>query len=193
MRSKRNTTLRVRYGAHPAAVPSAAPAEGAGPPVDVGAPALERLALLQPDSLSVRPTSGHGPLPPGSPVRRASISSQPSPARPGRAVSGGNLFGRDAAGAAGAAAAGDKLQLVCSVCGARGKGDSPACAECRRSFVKCALCRVAVRGAYMWCQGCGHGGHLPHMSAWFERYADCPTGCGHRCNVKTDRTMTWTS
>ena len=53
---------------------------------------------------------------------------------------------------------------------------SPAC-------VLCSICAQPVRGLYAWCQGCGHGGHLQHMEAWFARSTTCPTGCGHRCQL----------
>jgi hypothetical protein len=34
---------------------------------------------------------------------------------------------------------------------------------------------------YVWCQGCGHGGHLHHMQDWLNSSQWCPAGCGHRC------------
>ena len=45
----------------------------------------------------------------------------------------------------------------------------------------CAICRLPVRGTYVWCQGCGHGGHFDHMSQWFSTQSLCPTGCMHNC------------
>ena len=41
-----------------------------------------------------------------------------------------------------------------------------------------------VRGIYVWCPGCSHGGHVDHMREWFlnRRNAVCPTGCGHVCH-----------
>lgn len=38
-----------------------------------------------------------------------------------------------------------------------------------------------VRGIYVWCQGCTHGGHVVHMNEWFSCNRQCPTGCGHMC------------
>lgn len=29
--------------------------------------------------------------------------------------------------------------------------------------VTCALCHLTVRGLFVWCRGCSHGGHLEHM------------------------------
>mmetsp|Transcript_1521 Transcript_1521/g.4603 ORF Transcript_1521/g.4603 Transcript_1521/m.4603 type:complete len:207 (+) Transcript_1521:518-1138(+) len=48
----------------------------------------------------------------------------------------------------------------------------------------CGVCELPVRGSYIWCQGCGHGGHLAHMRNWFETEVECPTGCGHRCQIR---------
>ena len=48
----------------------------------------------------------------------------------------------------------------------------------------CVVCQLPVRGLYVWCQGCGHGGHETHLREWFEKYVECPTGCGHRCQIR---------
>ena len=48
----------------------------------------------------------------------------------------------------------------------------------------CGVCQLPVRGLYAWCQGCGHGGHAAHMRQWFEKNVECPTGCGHRCQIR---------
>ena len=48
----------------------------------------------------------------------------------------------------------------------------------------CSVCQLAVRGLHVWCQGCGHGGHVDHMREWFRTSLECPTGCGHQCQLK---------
>ena len=48
----------------------------------------------------------------------------------------------------------------------------------------CAVCNTAVRGLYVWCQGCGHGGHLEHLRGWFANHTECPAGCGHQCQLR---------
>jgi len=48
----------------------------------------------------------------------------------------------------------------------------------------CSVCQLPVRGLYSWCQGCGHGGHAKHMRTWFQGNLECPTGCGHRCQLR---------
>jgi hypothetical protein len=50
-----------------------------------------------------------------------------------------------------------------------------------------ALPKEPVKGVFVWCPGCGHGGHLEHALEWFggidNRLREmCPTGCGHHCN-----------
>lgn len=63
------------------------------------------------------------------------------------------------------------------------------CRSCRRRVGFCFLCHEPVRGVYVWCPGCGHGGHLDHALQWFGGQSGkgvremCPTGCGHRCNM----------
>ncbi|CAH8432318.1 unnamed protein product [Schistosoma bovis] len=60
-----------------------------------------------------------------------------------------------------------------------------ACSRHATSFdpatITCALCHLVVRGLFVCCRGCSHGGHLDHMQAWFMKRSECPTGCGHRC------------
>ena len=46
------------------------------------------------------------------------------------------------------------------------------------------MCNTAVRGLYVWCQGCGHGGHLEHLRGWFANHTECPAGCGHQCQLR---------
>jgi len=58
------------------------------------------------------------------------------------------------------------------------------CEGCQSVVSRCAICQLAVRGVYVWCQGCGHGGHLDHLNKWFETESVCPSGCGHNCRMK---------
>jgi len=53
------------------------------------------------------------------------------------------------------------------------------------SVSSCVLCRQPVKGMYTVCPGCGHGGHLGHMTSWFAKQDTCPSGCGHICNFST--------
>ncbi|VDM31435.1 unnamed protein product [Hydatigera taeniaeformis] len=54
----------------------------------------------------------------------------------------------------------------------------------------CAVCHMTVRGIYLWCIGCSHGGHLDHIREWISRRAECPAGCGHYCEYgKLDRNL----
>jgi hypothetical protein len=52
----------------------------------------------------------------------------------------------------------------------------------RQGSIKCALCLECISGLYICCEICGHGGHAEHLSEWFSRYEECPTGCSCRCS-----------
>ena len=48
-------------------------------------------------------------------------------------------------------------------------------------FLSVFRSHLIVKGPHVWCQGCGHGGHLIHMQEWFSKRVWCPAGCGHMC------------
>uniref|UniRef100_A0A6V2AHI3 GATOR complex protein WDR24 n=1 Tax=Ditylum brightwellii TaxID=49249 RepID=A0A6V2AHI3_9STRA len=58
------------------------------------------------------------------------------------------------------------------------------CKSCRRQIGRCWICHEAVKGIFVWCPGCGHGGHIDHTLEWFGGRGErtlresCPTGCG---------------
>ncbi|KAI8853972.1 hypothetical protein BC829DRAFT_239505 [Chytridium lagenaria] len=56
-----------------------------------------------------------------------------------------------------------------------------ACESCKKIVSKCALCHKTVRGQYVWCQVCLHGGHLQCIRNWFMANVECCTGCRHQC------------
>ena len=58
---------------------------------------------------------------------------------------------------------------------------STRCRKCQKVAAQCSLCQLPVHGLQVWCQGCGHGGHLGEIQAWFRTEEECPSGCGHRC------------
>ncbi|KAI0985804.1 hypothetical protein GJ496_001367 [Pomphorhynchus laevis] len=79
------------------------------------------------------------------------------------------------------------LRLQCMKCGrsfSNGKHNSSsssyACHNCRTS-VKCILCRQPVKGIYISCIVCSHGGHMDHVKLWFAKKRRCPSGCSHPC------------
>ncbi|RDD42689.1 WD repeat-containing protein 24 [Trichoplax sp. H2] len=55
------------------------------------------------------------------------------------------------------------------------------CNICKKQAALCSVCHLPVKGLYVWCHGCGHGGHLQHMKEWIKKNHVCPTGCKHRC------------
>ena len=82
------------------------------------------------------------------------------------------------------------IRTLCGGCGklietnritSTSRANSGRCKKCRTVANLCAVCHKPVQGLYVWCQGCGHGGHLEHISAWLEENKKCPSGCGHRC------------
>ncbi|KAM9996205.1 hypothetical protein ACTFIY_002403 [Dictyostelium cf. discoideum] len=75
------------------------------------------------------------------------------------------------------------LISACSSCGKSIPQNSIICEKCNKASSKCSICRLPVKGMWVWCQGCGHGGHLEHMKTWFidKNQKSCPTGCTHIC------------
>jgi len=77
----------------------------------------------------------------------------------------------------------------CPTCSKPLQRQDTSCRSCRQKIGLCFLCHEPVKGVFVWCPGCGHGGHLEHALEWFGgNNADkirelCPTGCGHRCNL----------
>ncbi|XP_023322719.1 GATOR complex protein WDR24 [Eurytemora carolleeae] len=75
---------------------------------------------------------------------------------------------------------------VNSCCGSCGrnlvrKSGTWWCERCRVSPATCSVCHAVVRGLIVWCQGCGHGGHVHHVQEWIKKRPGCPAGCGHHC------------
>ena len=63
-----------------------------------------------------------------------------------------------------------------------GGGASSSQGKPARAF--CSVCQQMVKGLYVFCQACGHGGHIDCMRQWFERSRECPAGCGHICLLR---------
>lgn len=75
------------------------------------------------------------------------------------------------------------VHAACDLCDKALPGDPSAgfCSNCLRFASKCCICDEVIKGLYVWCQGCSHGGHVQHLKEWFSKYQQCPTGCGHLC------------
>jgi len=81
----------------------------------------------------------------------------------------------------------------CPVCGKPVQTAKRACKTCRRQIGLCFICHQPVKGIFVWCPGCGHGGHLEHALKWFGSGQElCPTGCGHKCNMLRQTTFPMT-
>ena len=71
-------------------------------------------------------------------------------------------------------------------------GGGSSASQGKPAKATCSVCQLPVRGMYVWCQGCGHGGHTHHMRKWFENSLVCPTGCGHVCLLRHSSTSSCT-
>ncbi|KAL0274103.1 UNVERIFIED_CONTAM: hypothetical protein PYX00_006613 [Menopon gallinae] len=76
----------------------------------------------------------------------------------------------------------------CNQCKKRIAGTA-YCPSCKRILLRCALCRILVRGSSNFCLVCGHGGHAKHMLEWFKSELICPTGCGCKCLLETSNML----
>ena len=74
-----------------------------------------------------------------------------------------------------------KRDPVCLCFNCKTPCSSYACPNCARIVLRCSICHSSVKGLSWYCTSCLHGGHLGHMSKWFEDNEVCPTGCGCRC------------
>uniref|UniRef100_A0A6B2KYL6 ZZ-type domain-containing protein n=1 Tax=Arcella intermedia TaxID=1963864 RepID=A0A6B2KYL6_9EUKA len=74
------------------------------------------------------------------------------------------------------------LLLSCSGCSRQLEAGGWYCYKCK-AYKLCDICNLPVKGNYVWCQGCGHGGHREHLESWFQANTKCPTGCSHICNL----------
>ena len=58
------------------------------------------------------------------------------------------------------------------------------CERCQKTPNLCCICLKLVKGLFVWCQGCSHGGHLKCLRVWYNENTICPTGCGHHCEYQ---------
>uniref|UniRef100_A0A914WAK3 WDR59/RTC1-like RING zinc finger domain-containing protein n=1 Tax=Plectus sambesii TaxID=2011161 RepID=A0A914WAK3_9BILA len=72
----------------------------------------------------------------------------------------------------------------CGACSKPTGNNGWICTRCRKFTTACSVCQQPVRGLWAWCQVCGHGGHVDHITEWFGKYTTCPTGCGHKCQTR---------
>ncbi|GMH60923.1 hypothetical protein TrLO_g13644 [Triparma laevis f. longispina] len=73
------------------------------------------------------------------------------------------------------------IGFLCSRCG-NVANDKNVCSSCRDFAFRCGVCNNRVKGAFISCFGCGHGGCAEHYRAWFkEGNEECPVGCGCKC------------
>ncbi|KAK4300861.1 hypothetical protein Pmani_026936 [Petrolisthes manimaculis] len=73
------------------------------------------------------------------------------------------------------------VTIQCGRCNYTLSRNSVMCRKCGGVAATCSVCHGVVRGLYVWCQGCLHGGHLHHLRDWMATNRACPAGCGHLC------------
>nr|XP_006637123.1 PREDICTED: WD repeat-containing protein 24 [Lepisosteus oculatus]XP_015215489.1 PREDICTED: WD repeat-containing protein 24 [Lepisosteus oculatus]XP_015215490.1 PREDICTED: WD repeat-containing protein 24 [Lepisosteus oculatus] len=73
------------------------------------------------------------------------------------------------------------LHINCSNCKRPMSSKGWICDRCHQCASICAVCHHVVKGLFVWCQGCSHGGHLEHIMNWLKSSSHCPAGCGHLC------------
>jgi hypothetical protein len=98
-----------------------------------------------------------------------------------------------------------KFIPVCHRCLSPVDTGTDVCNKCKGFAFICSICVLPVRGAFLICQNCGHGGHgkyslfcnerliirwclltfdpsiVQHLMSWFHECKTCPTGCGCSC------------
>ncbi|KAF4677465.1 WD repeat-containing protein 24 [Perkinsus chesapeaki] len=87
---------------------------------------------------------------------------------------------------AGVSHAGTGVKTRCTSCGKECDvgTEEPICSHCHKNNRSCVVCGGNVKGLWLACQVCGHGGHVTHMSDWFatQGHETCPSpNCGHVC------------
>lgn len=73
------------------------------------------------------------------------------------------------------------FSLQCGQCAHTLQKNKLMCRKCGAGCAVCSVCHGTVRGLYVWCQGCSHGGHLNHIMEWMSQHKECPASCGHIC------------
>ncbi|XP_052812838.1 GATOR complex protein WDR24-like isoform X1 [Mya arenaria] len=73
------------------------------------------------------------------------------------------------------------IHVNCNMCNRPLARSGWLCDRCKAIINRCCICSLPVKGMFLWCQGCSHGGHIQHMKDWLSRNIECPTGCGHVC------------
>ncbi|CAB9515260.1 GATOR complex protein WDR59 [Seminavis robusta] len=73
------------------------------------------------------------------------------------------------------------LVFTCPKCGNEAEFGTNVCRSCQEFALKCSICENGVRGLFIVCDICMHGGHVSHMASWFAKHTQCPSGCGCFC------------
>lgn len=77
------------------------------------------------------------------------------------------------------------LVFTCPKCGNDAEFGTNICRTCQDFAFRCSICENGVKGLFIVCDACGHGGHVGHISTWFVKHSECPAGCGCFCTFTT--------
>ncbi|XP_052255836.1 GATOR complex protein WDR24-like isoform X2 [Dreissena polymorpha] len=73
------------------------------------------------------------------------------------------------------------IHVNCNMCNRLLTRSGWLCDRCKMITNVCSICCQPVKGMFLWCQGCSHGGHMQHIKDWLLQSNECPKGCGHIC------------
>ncbi|KAH3698714.1 hypothetical protein DPMN_086261 [Dreissena polymorpha] len=73
------------------------------------------------------------------------------------------------------------IHVNCNMCNRLLTRSGWLCDRCKMITNVCSICCQPVKGIFLWCQGCSHGGHMQHIKDWLLQSNECPKGCGHIC------------
>nr|CAG4712638.1 unnamed protein product [Naegleria fowleri] len=77
------------------------------------------------------------------------------------------------------------IRTSCAKCDSVLQNIDTMCKKCNSRTNICAICHLPVDGLFFWCQRCGSGGHLHHMTQWFDKYKHCPVCLTHVSKLQT--------
>jgi len=167
----------------------AKPATGLGQGASVSTRAVWKPPAVEPHQSLALPTRAYqstgnlNSLAMSSVGRQASAGSyKEGPQSAGRMLNRGKSFGATGSSSGGGGSSSSSSSMdsgsyrTASAFGQTLHSSSSSGGGCGQFSSACSLCRLPVRGSFLLCTGCGHGGHPAHLAAWF--YGQPASGSG---------------